>query len=474
MINILEITVQEIRKHFERGELTSSELVRMYLERIATIDRSGPKLNSILEVNPDALHIAAAMDRERSNGKVRSALHGIPVLLKDNINTADKMRTTSGSMALADNFAPYDATVTSKIRDAGLVIMGKTNMTEFANYMSYNMKNGYSSRGGQVINPYNPQADVWGSSSGAAVAVSANLCSLSVGTETDGSIIWPSHINGTVGIKPTLGLVSRYGILPICTAQDTAGPMTRCVADSAELLNILVGEDPKDPATWARQKFIPSDYTKFLLEDGLTNLRIGINRGYYDELTEEQVALCEAAIMLMAQHGAQIVQDVNLPKFRCDEEILLYEFKKCLNAYLATVNTQCRSLSDIIDFYNQHEGKYTKYGMDILTKAESNTSGNCTEFVYLEGRLESIVKAQEKGLGRVFEEYQLDVLLCPGETDHAPISGFPAVNVPIGFQNNGVPFGLSFVGLPHSEPVLIQAAYAYEQASKIRKPPIWD
>ena len=330
MINMEELTVAKISQMLADGEISSRQLVLNYMERIALYDKSGPKLNSVLELNPDAVYIAEAMDRERAKGKLRSPLHGIPILIKDNINTHDKMRTTAGSIALDDNFAPYDAWIVKKLREAGLIIMGKTNMTELANYMSYTMKNGYSSRGGQVINPYNPEGDVWGSSSGSAVAMSANLCALAIGTETDGSIIWPSHMNGTVGLKPSRGLVSRTGIIPICTAQDTAGPMTRTVADAAALLNIIVGEDPEDPSTWCRD--IPEDYTAYLDKDGLKGLRLGINRGYYDDFSQEQKDIAEKAYKAMESCGAELVQDVNLPHLRSDASVLLYEFKMCLNA----------------------------------------------------------------------------------------------------------------------------------------------
>ena len=360
MIPMEELTVSGIRRMLENGQVTSRELVLNYMERIARIDKSGPMLNSVLELNPDALYIAEAMDRERAKGKVRSPLHGIPILLKDNINTRDKMRTSAGSLALADNFAPYDAFIVTRMRRAGLVIMGKTNMTELANWMSYHMRNGYSSRGGQAIHPYNPEGDVWGSSSGSAVAVSANLCALAVGTETDGSIIWPSHMNGTVGIKPTRGLVSRHGIIPICTAQDTAGPMTRTVADAAALLNVLAGEDEEDPSTWCRD--IPRDYTDYLDADGLRGLRLGINRGYYDDFSEEQKAVAEGAYRVMERCGAILVQDTNLPHLRSDSSILLYEFKMCLNAYLSTNPAlKCRTLKEIIDFYGDHPKEGLKY-----------------------------------------------------------------------------------------------------------------
>lgn len=470
MINMEELTVAKISQMLADGEISSRQLVLNYMERIALYDKSGPKLNSVLELNPDAVYIAEAMDRERAKGKLRSPLHGIPILIKDNINTHDKMRTTAGSIALDDNFAPYDAWIVKKLREAGLIIMGKTNMTELANYMSYTMKNGYSSRGGQVINPYNPEGDVWGSSSGSAVAMSANLCALAIGTETDGSIIWPSHMNGTVGLKPSRGLVSRTGIIPICTAQDTAGPMTRTVADAAALLNIIVGEDPEDPSTWCRD--IPEDYTAYLDKDGLKGLRLGINRGYYDDFSQEQKDIAEKAYKAMEACGAELAQDVNLPHLRSDASVLLYEFKMCLNAYLASnPHLRCRSLKDMIDYYGAHSQEGLKYGMSILLDAQYNTSGNCTDPKYILDKAKCQREAQEEGLLKLMDENNLDVLICPGITDCSPISGYPSIIVPAGYSSDNMPFGITFVGRPFSEPTLIAAAYAFEQATHARKAP---
>lgn len=470
MFNMEELTVAEISRMLAAGEISSRQLVLNYMERIALYDKSGPKLNSVLELNPDAVYIAEAMDRERAKGKLRSPLHGIPILIKDNINTHDKMRTSAGSIALDDNFAPYDAWIVKKLREAGLVIMGKTNMTELANYMSYTMRNGYSSRGGQVINPYNPEGDVWGSSSGSAVAMSANLCALAIGTETDGSIIWPSHMNGTVGLKPSRGLVSRTGIIPICTAQDTAGPMTRTVADAAALLNIIVGEDPEDPSTWCRD--IPEDYTAYLDKDGLKGLRLGINRGYYDDFSQEQKDIAERAYKAMADCGAELVQDVNLPHLRSDASVLLYEFKMCLNAYLSSnPHLRCRSLKDMIDYYGAHPQEGLKYGMSILLDAQYNTSGNCTDPKYILDKAKCQREAQEKGLLKLMDDNALDVLICPGITDCSPISGYPSIIVPAGYSSDNMPFGITFVGRPFSEPTLIAAAYAFEQATHARRAP---
>ena len=473
MIQMEELTVARIRELLGSGQITSRQLVLNYMERIALIDKSGPKLNSVLELNPDALYIAEAMDRERAKGKLHSPLHGIPILIKDNINTHDKMRTSAGSIALDDNFAPYDATVAKKLRDAGLIIMGKTNMTELANYMSYSMRNGYSSRGGQVINPYNSEGDVWGSSSGSAVAMSANLCALAIGTETDGSIIWPSHMNGTVGLKPTRGLVSRHGIIPICTAQDTAGPMTRCVADAAALLNIIVGEDSEDPSTWCRD--VPEDYTAYLDVNGLRGLRLGLNRGYYEDFSEEQKQIAEDAFQALEKAGATLVSGTDLPHLRSDASVLLYEFKMCLNAYLSTnPSLRCHTLKDIIDFYGDHPQEGLKYGMSILLDAEYNTSGTCTDPKYILDKAACQRGAQEEGLLKLMDDNGIDVLVSPGISDASPISGYPSIIVPAGYTSDNMPFGVTFVGRPFSEPLLIRAAYAFEQCTKARRAPVFD
>jgi len=451
------------------------------MERIAGIDQSGASLNSMLELNPDALFIAAAMDRERASGKVRSPLHGVPIVLKDNINTHDKMRTSAGSIALDDNFATYDAHLTTRLRDAGLVILGKANMTELANFMSYNMNGGYSSRGGQVKNPYKSDAPVYGSSGGSAVAVSGNICALAIGTETNGSIIAPSYINGSTGIKPTMGLVSRYGIIPICGSQDTAGPMTRTVADSAALLNIIVGFDKNDPATWCLEDKIPEDYTAFLKEDGLKGLRVGINyfkadasnslRPFDNELQD----LAEAAIDTMSKCGAEIIDDAFVSiTDGVDLNVMLYEYQKHLNAYLATTNpaNKVRSLKQMIDYYGDHAGEGLKYGMGRLLDAQYKASGNLTDPEYINARIECIKQTRTDGLDKIFDELKLDVLVCPMFSGLSPISGYPSICVPAGYKKDGTPYGITIIARPFDEKTLIAAAYAYEQASKMRKAPV--
>lgn len=480
MFTLEECTVADIQRAFKAGELTSAQLTGMYMKRIAHIDKSGPSLHSIIEINPDALHIAQAMDRQRQQGSVRSPLHGIPVVLKDNINTCDKMHTSAGSLALADNYAPYDASLVTRLRDAGLVILGKANMTELANFMSDTMKSGYSSRGGQVINPYKPGAEVWGSSTGSAVSVSANLCALSVGTETDGSIIAPSFINGCVGIKPTLGLISRHGIIPVCTAQDTAGPMARTVADAAALLNILVGTDENDPATWYIDDKIPSDYTAFLHTDGLSGLRLGINwcgatlDNALMPFTDEHCALARDAIQDMKKGGAVVIDSTNLCTALPDRDVMLYEFQQCLNAYLSSTSPSqpIRSLLDIIHFYAKHPKEGLKYGMSILLDAQFLASHALTDPVYIDARMKCIDLARH-GLDRIFSEYELDLLVTPMFSGLAPVSGYPSICVPAGYCSDGTPYGITFIGRAYDEPRLIAAAYAYEQISRRRKQPVF-
>jgi len=482
MFILEECTIESINQAFESGELTSYELTLMYLERIAKIDQSGPKLNSVLEVNPDALFIASAMDRERAIGKVRSPLHGIPILLKDNINTNDKMRTSAGSIALDDNFAAYDAHLTKRLRDAGLVILGKANMTELANFMAYEMNGGYSSRGGQVLNPYKKDAPVYGSSGGSAVAVSANICALAIGTETNGSIIAPSFINGSVGIKPTMGLVSRHGIIPICGSQDTAGPMTRTVADAAALLNVIAGTDENDPATWCIEDKVPEDYTAFLKMGGLSGLRVGINYFKADpqnklrSFDEELQSLAKDAINTMAKCGAEIIDDAFVSlEDRVDLNVMLYEYQKHLNAYLATTNpsNKVRSLKQMIDYYGGHAEVGLKYGMGRLLDAQYKTSGNLVDVEYINARLECIKQSRTEGLDKMFDEHSLDVLVCPMFSGLSPISGYPSICVPAGYKKDSTPYGITIIARPFDEKTLIAAAYAYEQASKMRKVPLF-
>ena len=477
MFELRECTAASIQAAMAAGELTSEELVLAYFDRIAAADRSGPTLNSVLELNPDAVTTAAAMDRLRAQGRVLSPLHGVPVLLKDNINTHDKLHTSAGSLALADNYAPYDSAVAARLRAAGAVILGKANMTELANFMAYHMKGGYSSRGGQVKNPYNPAAEVYGSSSGSAVAVSANLTALAVGTETNGSIIAPAFINGCVGLKPTVGLVSRTGIVPISATQDTAGPLTRTVADAAALLNVLAGEDESDPATLGVDALRPKDYTSFLDADGLRNMRLGVswynarpaeNRGRY--LTEEMTALAQRAVDDMREAGAVIVDGCDVPTDMNNFDVMLYEFRQCLDAYLATTNCRVRTLEQMIDFYMAHPKEGLKYGMGILLDAQLKAARGLTDPAYIEAKRKCL-EVSRGGLDKAFAEHELDLLVLPLFSGLSPVSGYPSICVPAGYTPDGTPYGITLVGRPFDEPKLIRAAYAYEQFSKRRVAP---
>ena len=475
MFKLEEATIRQVQQAFASGELTSFDLTAMYLKRIADIDQSGPKLNSVIEINPEALFIAEAMDRERRQKGPRGPLHGIPVMVKDCYNTADKMHTCAGSAALADNFATYDATAVARLREAGAVLLGKTNLTEFANYMTKQMPNGYSSRGGKVVCPYNPEGNTWGSSTGSAVAVSANLCMVALGTETNGSVIWPAHNNGVVGIKPTLGSASRWGIIPISTAQDMPGVIARTVEDAATLLGIITGYDKNDISTWYREDQVCRDYTPFLDANGLKGLKVGVNRGTSGELNEEQLKLAESAYAVLEKGGAQLVYGCDLGRLRCDYEIKFFEFKQSLNYYLSTCNpkTRAKTLKDIIDINNERPDVALKYGQSILLDCEQKSSGRLIEPEYLRARVDYLKKARDEGVDRVMNETGVDVYVTPGLSDASPISGYPSIVVPIGFTSDNMPFGLTFVARAFGEPLMIKAAYAFEQLMNARRAPVF-
>ncbi|ASA25943.1 amidase family protein [Paenibacillus donghaensis] len=475
---IIEATITEIQAALETGEITSRQLVLMYLERIADHDKTGLTINSVLEINPDALFIAESLDVERSLQGPRGPMHGIPMLLKDNINTGDKMHTSAGSLALADSFAGEDAYLVSRLREAGAIIMGKANMTEFANFMTNGMPSGYSSRGGQVLNPYNISTPTGGSSAGSAVAVACNFCTVSVGTETSGSILNPGNLGSIIGIKPTVGMISRSGILPLSNTQDTAGPMARTVRDAVLLLNALLGRDPADAAMGTSMGRLHEDYTVFLDKDGLRGARIGIPRDYYfEELTEEQLALFNASVDQMRQLGAVIIDpaDIRTAREISYSSVVLNEFKTSLNAYLARLGpgAPMRTLRDIIDFNHSRPMEALKYGQVTLMDAEYATSGTLTEPQYLRNRATDLRLCKEQGIDAVMEEHQLDALLFPADFGARITSraGYPSIVVPSGYTSAGAPFGVTFSARAYEEPTLIKLAYAYEQHSKVRKAP---
>ena len=482
---IVEATIADMQHAMEEGWMSSVELVQLYLERIGLYDGW---LRSILEVNPDALQMAQELDQERRNLGARGQLHGIPILLKDNIDTGDRLHTSAGSITLADSYAAKDSFVAAKLREAGAVILGKSNMTEWANFMSSTMWAGYSSRRGLTLNPYGPgEMFVGGSSSGSGAAVAANLAAAAIGTETSGSIISPSSQNSLVGLKPTIGLVSRTGIIPITHTQDTAGPMTRTVEDAAILLGAIAGADDLDEVTKTAPQARVDDYTKFLDASYLKQARIGIPRYYYKHLDRDRLDIVESAIDVLREQGATIIDPVELPcqGSRWDANVLRYEFKKYVNDYLANVDPSLpvHSLAEVIAYNEAHADIALKYGQDTLIWAEE-TSGSLTEKEYLESKRKNKERAGAMGIDHVLREHQLDALLFLGNEygpDLAARAGYPSVTVPGGYAENGIiapggyntkgPQGITFIGTAYSEPVLIQLAYGFEQATKHRVPP---
>ncbi|UED72627.1 amidase family protein [Brevibacillus sp. DP1.3A] len=475
---IHETSILEWQAAMTAGTTTSRELTLAFLQRIATYNKQGIRINAICELNPDALAIAESLDREREVSGSRGPLHGIPVLIKDNIATSDKMHTTAGALALADSFASADAFVVTKLREAGAVLLGKTNLTEWANFVSNNMPDGYSSRGGQVLNPYGPGVlDVGGSSSGSAAAIAAGFAVVAVGTETSGSILHPAEQNSLVGIKPTVGLISRSGIIPISHSQDTAGPMARTVTDAATLLGALTGIDANDPVTGKSEGLAHTDYLPFLHADGLRGARIGVVRSrFLAECVDEEIALYEAAIEKLREAGATVIDAVTIPTENAewDRHVLVHEFKVGVNAYLKTLPASypIRSLQDVIAFNRAHEEQALLYGQELLEESEQ-TSGTMTEPEYLANRLFDLEMSQKQGLDAVMKEHELDALLYPGSTGYAipAKAGYPSITVPAGYTSAGKPFGIMLTGLAFQEPTLLRLAYAYEQATRLRVDP---
>jgi amidase len=485
-----EATIAQLQAEMNAGTHTARSLAEAYLGRIEAIDGG---MRSVIEVNPDAVAIAVALDAERKAKGPRGPLHGIPVVVKDNIATADRMATTAGSLALVGAKAPRDSFVAERLRAAGAVILGKTNLSEWANFRSSKSSSGWSGRGGQCRNPYALDRSPCGSSSGTGAAVSANLAAVGVGTETDGSIVCPSAINSLVGIKPTVGLVSRSGIVPISHTQDTAGPMARTVAGAAALLGALAGVDPRDAATAVGRGKAAADYTEFLDPNGLKGARIGVARAKFFGYSSETDALAEAALVAMKRLGAVIVDPADIPhagEFDDAEfEVLLYEFKADLNAYLAewAPGAPVRTLADVIAFNEQHRDREMPYfGQDTMEKAEKK--GPLTEKAYLKALKTCRALSRAKGLDAVMTTHRLDAIVVPTggppwtidlvNGDHflgasstpAAVSGYPSVTVPAGYVF-GLPVGMSFIGRAWSEGTLIRLAYAFEQGTKLRRPP---
>ncbi len=490
--DVEEATVASLGQAMARGEITARLLTEAYLQRIAALDRSGPRLNSVIEVNPDALDIAAQRDRERAAGATRGPLHGIPVLIKDNIDTADRMKTTAGSLAMVDARPVRDAFVVERLRAAGAVLLGKTNLSEWANFRSSHSTSGWSARGGLTRNPYALDRNPCGSSSGSGVAVAANLCAVAIGTETDGSIICPSARNGIVGVKPTVGLVSRSGIIPISSSQDTAGPMCRTVADAAVLLGVIAGADPRDAATGARPRGGPADYMAALRVEALAGARIGVMRNFFGSDPRVDAAV-EQAVAAIAVAGAVIVDPADLPTRgafgEAEFEVLLYEFKDGLNAYLAGLGdgAPMTSLADLIAFNEAHAADEMPYfGQDLFVRAHEK--GSLREKSYRDARAKARRLSREEGLDAVFRRHRVDALIAPsggpawltdlvngdagtgGSSGPAAVSGYPSITVPAGHVF-GLPIGVSFIGPAWSEATLLGYAFAFEQATKARRAP---
>jgi amidase len=486
-----ELSISDLAQALQSGKYTSRQLVEKYSDRITEIDKKGPGLHSVIEMNPDAERIAAELDRERKEKGPRSPLHGIPILLKDNIDTQDRMMTTAGSLALVGAKPARDAFIAQKLREAGAVILGKTNLSEWANFRSTKSSSGWSGRGGQTKNPYVLDRNPCGSSSGSGAAVAANLCAAAIGTETDGSVVCPSSANSLVGIKPTIGLVSRAGIIPIAHSQDTAGPMARTVSDAALLLGAMKGVDPRDEATNAgRGK--SADYTKFLDKGGLRGMRLGVARKHFG-FNERVEKLMNDLLAEMKKLGAVLVDPADIPtsgKFDDSEfEVLTYEFKADLNAYLAGLGPQApvRSLKDVIDFNEKNRDREMPYfGQDIMIKAEAK--GPLTSKPYLQALRKNHLLTRTQGIDFVMKKNRLDALVAPtggpswptdwingdhftgGYSSASAVAGYPHITVPAGYVF-GLPVGISFFGGAFSEPKLIKIAYAFEQATKARRSP---
>lgn len=484
-----ELTISDLQEKMSKGELTARSIVEAYLSRIESIDKSGPRLNSVIEVNPEALSIADKLDEERRN-RIRGPLHGIPVLIKDNINTGDKMTTSAGSLALSGHHPATDAFIITQLREAGAIILGKTNLSEWANFRASRSSSGWSSRGGQTLNPYILDRSPCGSSSGSGTAVAANLCALAVGTETDGSIACPASVNGIVGIKPTVGLWSRSGIIPISESQDTAGPMARTVKDAAILLGALTRMDPQDKAMAGRKEPVPADYTKFLDANALQGKVIGVDKAL---LKGHEVidVLLEKAIDQMKNAGATVLPVDFKSKFssigKDEYERLLFEFKDGLNRYLEKYNAPVKSLAEVIEFNKKNADRVMPFfGQDIFETAQAKGEVTSAEYLSLTKRISAAARAIFKD---VFTANKLDAVCGPangpgwcidlvngdfftgyGMYSPAAIAGYPSVTVPLGFVN-GLPIGLSFLGEAYSEGKLISISFSYEQLSKNRAKP---
>lgn len=489
-VEVEEATIADLQRRMRSGEITARGLTQAYLDRIESLDRRGPTLRSVIEVNPDAVSIADALDRERREKGPRGPLHGIPVLVKDNLDTADRMMTTAGSLALVGSTPARDSFVVERLRAAGAVILGKSNLSEWANIRSDHSSSGWSARGGQCRNPYVLDRNPCGSSSGSGAAVSASLCAVAIGTETDGSIVCPSNANGTVGIKPTVGLVSRSGVIPISHSQDTPGPMARTVADAAILLDAIRAVDPRDPASAASPAAARVEYGL----DGATirGARIGVHRKAFG-FNPAVDKLLEEALRALTKEGAVLVDPADIPHVGeyddAELEVLLYELKADLNTYLSSLGPKApvKSLAEIIAFNEAHTAEEMKYfGQELFVKAEAK--GPLTDKAYLDALEKCRRLSRVEGIDALMEEHRLDAIVAPtggpawltdcvtgdhfggGSSTPAAVSGYPSISVPVGFVF-GLPVGISFMGRAWTEARLIQIAHVFEQATKVRRPP---
>jgi amidase len=488
-----EMAIAEMQRWMAAGRFSARYLVERYIERIEALDWNGPATRNVLDLNPDALKIAERLDAERRSSGPRGPLHGIPVIVKDNIDTADKMMTTAGSYALLGSRPARDAFLVERLRAAGAIILAKANLSEWANFRGSHSSSGWSGRGGQGKNPYALDRNPCGSSSGSGASVSANYCAGAVGTETNGSIVCPSSANSVVGIKPTVGLVSRSGIIPIAHSQDTAGPMARTVADAAALLGAMTGIDEHDPATRESRGHVQADYTRFLDPNGLRGARIGLPREHYFGFSDEADRIIEEAIQALRDAGAEIIDPADIPNAgeinRPSYQVLLYEFKADLNKYLAGLgpSTPVKRLEEIIAFNEAHHDLELKYfGQERMLAAQEK--GPLTEQEYLESLEKATRFAGPEGIDAIMNEHRLDALAAPtgsppwpidlvngdhymgGSSSPAAIAGYPNISVPAGYVF-GLPIGISFFGRAWSEPTLIRIGYAFEQATQVRRPP---
>jgi len=488
-----EWSIQQIQQGYKDGTFTIKEVVQAYLNRIDSIDQRGPKLNSIITINPDAIKIAEELDREMKAGKSRGPLHGIPVVLKDNIDTHDKMATTAGSRALRNSFPLNDSFLAKRLREAGAIIIGKSNLSEWANFRGQLSTSGWSGAGGQTRNPYDTSRNPCGSSSGSAVAIAANLTMLAIGTETDGSIICPSQTNGIIGIKPTVGLISRSGVIPISFTQDTPGPMARTVRDAAICLGALVGVDSADVKTLASKGQFQTDYTKFLNKDGLKGKRIGLYKVPMG-INYKVDTLMNRAVSYLKSQGAEIVEIGEIYDRKVDKfsfEIMLYEYKDGLNKYFRSLGPKApvKSVEELIAFNRADSVELKYFNQSYLEMAQKK--GDISSPEYKKALAQMLKGSGEQGIDRVMNEHDLDAIVTPagapawktdltngdsfqvGSTSAAAQAGYPNITVPMGFIDD-LPVGISFFGRAWSEPVLIEIAYAYETGTKFRRAPLFN